>query len=286
MSDVLERRPVRSSEITLINHQYLSQKSRTDPTIVWGTDFDAENLAELIARRNRQSQTLISVTHVLIRAVAKTLAQFPQLNCRIIRGRIYRFREVNVRLINYSPRTADVDILMVRRADRLSLDEIGEFLWSRQLGIATGAHADARDKAWLDWGPAVTRRWGSRIFWWLDRTFRLPRLGSIDRHLDSAVVVNYLGFAGAPPMRMYKPSKFPDESSLLSVTLGRLEERPVARDGGVAVRRVAPLYVRGDHRVTDAYVLGRFTGALRDALTNPALLERQADHEHLQPQAA
>ena len=128
----------------------------------------------------------------------------------------------------------------------------------------------------LNWGPAFTRRWGSRLFWWLDRNFRLPRLGRIDRHLDSAVVVNYLGYPGSPSMSMYKPSKFPDESSLLSVTMGRIEERPVVRDGRVVVGHVAPLFVRADHRVTDAYMLGKFLAELHDVLMNPQLMEMRS----------
>jgi hypothetical protein len=273
MSQNLERRPVKSSEITLINHQYLSQGARPDSTMVWGTDIDAEGLSSFISDRNQTSSVLISVAHVLIKAVGHTLACFPQLNCRIVGGRIYRFRDVNVRMISYNQRNADVDILTIDHADQASLEEIGDFLWRSQLQIASNSHPDRLDKAMLNWGPALTRRWGSRLFWWLDRHFRLPRLGRIDRHLDSAVVANYLGFPGAPPISMYKPSKFPDESSLLSVTLGRIEEKPVVREGRVVVRRIAPLFVRADHRVADAYLLGRFVGSLRDALADPQLME-------------
>ena len=287
MPHALEPRPVGSSEISLINHQYLSQAARPDSTMVWGTDVDAEGLSSFISNHNESSRVLISVAHVLIRAVAHSLARFPQLNCRIIRGRIYRFRDVNVRIVSYDPRKVDVDILTIKQADRSSLDEIGQFLWSSQLEIASGNHADCGDKAILNRGPAFVRRWGSRLFWWLDRTFRLPRFGRLDRHLDSAVVVNYLGFQGSPPMTMYKPSKFPDESSLLSVTMGRIEQRPVVRDGCVVARRVAPLFVRADHRVTDAYVLGRFVGALRDALAEPQLLEmRSGDDQSAHSKAA
>lgn len=275
MSQALERRPVSTSEITLINHQYLSQGARSDSTMVWGTDVDAEGLSDFIVEKNRSSKVLISAAHVLLQAVARSLAQFPQLNCRVIRGRIYRFRNVNVRMIAYNARKADVDILTIEQAHQLSLDDIGQFLWNSQLRIAAGNHADHLDKTWLTWGPAVTRRWGSRLFWWLDRNCRLPRLGRIDRHLDSAVVVNHLGFPGAPSMSTYKPSKFPDESSLLSVTMGRIEERPVVHEGRVVARRVAPLFIRADHRITDAYLLGKFVAALNDALTAPQSMELQ-----------
>jgi hypothetical protein len=287
MSHALDPRPVRSSAISLVNHQYLSQGARADATMVWGTDVDAEGLSSFISKSNQSSRVLISVAHVLIRAVAYSLARFPQLNCRIIRGRIYRFRDVNVRLVSYDPRTADVDILTIKQADQTGLEEIGQFLWSSRLEIAAGNHSDCGDKAALNRGPAFVRRWGSRFFWWLDRNFQLPRLGRLDRHLDSAVVVNYLGFQGAPSMRMYKPSKFPDESSLLSVTLGRIEERAVVREGCVVARRVAPLFVRADHRVTDAYVLGRFIGTLQAALAEPQTMEvRSGDGQSILNNAA
>ena len=277
MSNALESRPVKSSEITLINHQYLSCGNRPDSTIVWGTDVDAERLSDFVKQRNQSAGTLISVAHVLVGAVGRSLARYRQLNCRIVGGRIYRFRDVNVRMICFDRKRSDVDILTITQADQASLEDIAQCIWNSQVEIATNQHSDRFDKAVLSWGPNWSRRWTSRLFWWLDRHFRLPRIGRIDRHLDSAVVVNYLGFADAPPMRMYKPSKFPDESSLLSVTLGRIEDRPVVHEGRVVARRVAPLFVRADHRVTDAHLLAQFIGTLRDALEDPQAAELQLD---------
>jgi hypothetical protein len=273
MPHALQSRPVKSSDVTLINHQYLSCGSKPDSTIVWGTDVDAEGLSAFVDQHNQTAGTLISVAHVLIGAVGRSLARYPQLNCRVIGSRIYRFRDVNVRMICYDRKRSDVDILMFTQADRAGLEDIAKFAWNRQLEIATEQNSDRFEKTLLSWGPDWSRRWGSRIFWWLDRHFRLPRVGEFDRHLDSAVVVNYLGFSDAPPMTMYKPSKFPDESSLLNVTLGRIEQKPVVHEGRVVARRVAPLFVRADHRVTDAHLLSQFIGTLRDALANPETVE-------------
>ena len=287
MSHALESRPVKSSEITLINHQYLSCGNRPDSTIVWGTDVDAEGLLAFVNQRNKTAGTLISVAHVLIGAVGRSLARYPQLNCRIIGSRIYRFRDVNVRIICFDGKSRDVDILTITQADQAGVEDIAQFIWNSQLEIATNQNPDRFDKALLSWGPNWSRRWTSRLFWWLDRHFRLPRVGRIDRHLDSAVVVNYLGFAGAPPMRMYKPSKFPDESSLLSVTLGRIEQRPVVFEGRVVARRVVPLFVRADHRVADAHLLSQFISTLRDALEDPQAAELQSnDPRSIQDKAA
>jgi hypothetical protein len=273
----LQTWPVPSSEISLFNQQYLTHGSHTDAAMVWGTDVEAEGLMDYVQRRNRGGKTLTSVAHVLIQAVARSVRQFPALNSRIIRGRIYRFREVNVRMISYDAKHADVNIITIDRADRRSLQEITECVWNTQLEIAAGKDSDRIDKAVLSWGPASARRWTSRVFWWLDRNFRLPRIGRIDRHLNSSVVVNYLGFAKAPPMTMYKPSKFPDESSLLSVTLGRTELLPRVVGGQVVPRPIAPLFVRADHRITDAYVLSQFIVTLRGLLAHPERMEEAPD---------
>jgi pyruvate/2-oxoglutarate dehydrogenase complex dihydrolipoamide acyltransferase (E2) component len=56
--------------------------------------------------------------------------------------------------------------------------------------------------------------------------------------------------------------------------MGPAEYRPVAtEEGTVESRLVAPLVVRADHRLVDAYELGIFTQTVRELLQNPAELQ-------------
>lgn len=277
MSRLLNNRAVPAADISFINHQYLhSCLGTTDPTMVWGTDVDAEALLAFVKRHNQTSEVFVSPAHLLIRAVGRGLAQYPRLNSRVVGSRVYPFRQANVRMVTYNPRTADVDIVTIEQADQTSVDEIAKSLWESQMQVVNEEHVDRVDKAVLNAGPTWMRRMIARTFWWANRKFRLPRLGRIDRHLDSAVLINYLADSGSPPMRTYKPSKFPDECSLLSVTMGRPEEKPVVHDGGIVIRRVAPLFVRADHRVTDAHELSRFVAALIESLEQPQQLAEAA----------
>jgi pyruvate/2-oxoglutarate dehydrogenase complex dihydrolipoamide acyltransferase (E2) component len=272
MFGALESRPLRSADISFINQQYLSCcDSTVDPTMVWGSEIEAENLLEFVKRCNRTAETLVSPAHLLVKAVADCMERFPELNARVIGGRIYRFRDISVRIIHYGVASSEVNIVTLFKANQLSLEEVSQTLWQSQLQIVQGGH-DRFDKRILEFGPQWFRNMISRTYWWLDRKVRLPRINRIDRHLDSAVMVNYLGHAGLPSMKAYKPSKFPDESSLLNVTMGRIEPMAVVRNGQVVVRRMAPLFVRGDHRVTDAHQLGRFIAALRDKLEDTQAL--------------
>ncbi len=162
--------------------------------------------------------------------------------------------------------------MLVKHADTLTLDQIARTLWKNQRKTAKADSLDHRDRRLIRRLPDFILRWGFRAFVWLERNVRLPSI-RLNRVSNAPVVVNYLGFSGAPPMRMYKPSAYPNESSHLSVTMGPIETRPVVQNGELAVGRVAPLFVRGDHRLTDAYLLASFVGALREYLANPELME-------------
>jgi hypothetical protein len=272
----VERQPIPPGELPFFNLHYLYGCSTpSDPTMVWGTEVDVEALGEYIQRRNETGSVLISPAHVLLQAVGRALARFPHLNCRVIRRRIHRFREISVRVVTYDPHRREVEIVLLKDAHTLALEQIAKLLWKNQRKAAKGDSLEHGDRRRIRRAPDFLLRWGFKAYIWMERNLRLPST-RLNRLSNAPVVVNYLGFAGAPPMRMYKPSAYPNESSHLSVTMGPTEVRPVVRDGELAIGRVAPLFVRGDHRLTDAYLLARFVAAIRGELADPASMEPDA----------
>lgn len=270
----LASKPIHPAKIPFYNLHYLyAGTTPTDPTMVWGTDVDTEALEEHVKRLNRTSSTMVSGAHVLLQAVGRAIARHPQLNRRVVGHRIYPFRDVNIRMMTYNKREEEVDVVLIKNADRVGLERIAQLMWKRQCKAIRGTSMDELDKQALRRWPNCLLRWAMRGYFWLDRNFRLPKTGKIDRVSGAPVLVNYLGFAGAPSMRTYKPSNHPDESSHLSVTMGRTESRPVVREGAVVARKVAPLFVRADHRIADAYLLAQFVGALTGFLAAPATME-------------
>ncbi len=116
-----------------------------------------------------------------------------------------------------------------------------------------------------------------RFYSFIDRVFPIPTLGRLDELRGGATMVNDLSSSGAPPMRMYKPSRFPDNSDSLNLTLGPIESKVVQRDNQFVPIRVMPLFLRADHRLTDAYEVGRFLSMVRDLMQNPQRLLLNAD---------
>lgn len=270
----LASRPIRASDIPFYNLHYVwAGRGRSDPTMVWGTEVDAEALQDHVKRANENSSSVISVAHVLLQAVGRAIAQHPQLNRRVVGQRIYAFREINIRMTTYNKRLGEVDIVLIKNADRADLERIARVMWRNQCKSLRADSLDNLDKQALRRWPDFLLRWATKAYFWLDRNFPLPKTGKIDRASGAPVLVNYLGFPAAPPMRMYKPSYHPDESSHLSVTMGRIEPRPTARGNDVVVRPLAPLFVRADHRIVDAYLMSQFVSTLTDLLAAPSRME-------------
>jgi chloramphenicol O-acetyltransferase len=272
----LVRRPVPLDQIPFYNLHYLyGCRPPSDPTIVWGTEVRAEAMNAYVRERNRNGKTLVSLAHVLVQSVGRALKQHPELNRRIVGRRIYDFRDVNVRMMTYNRQQKEVEVLLLRNVDSLSLERIARILWKNQHRAASGDTLDHDDKAWLrSRFPGPLLGWAVRAYLYLDSRFNLPKVDRIDRIACSPVLVNYLAFSGAPPMRTYKPSNYPHESSTLSVTMGRIERAPVVENGTVQVGQIAPLFVRADHRIASAYQLAQFAETIRRLLSNPASMER------------
>ena len=146
----LAPKPIPASQIPFYNLHYLyGCRPPADPTIVWGTEVPAEQLKQYVRQRNRSSKTLISLAHVLVQAVGRALKHHPELNRRIVGRRIYDFRDVNVRMMTYNRQQNEVEVLLIRNVDTLSLERIARILWKNQHRAASGDTTDHADKAWL-----------------------------------------------------------------------------------------------------------------------------------------
>jgi chloramphenicol O-acetyltransferase len=275
----LHNRALPARQVPLYNRFYLYApgSKQVDPTIVWGTEIDADALQSFLRERNRGGHVLITAAHALIRATALGLAQFPELNARIVGRRVYTFRDVNVRMAYFHRRSGEIDLLMVSNANLKSLEQIGTEVWQRLLQAGRGEVKRDRDLARMRRIPGFLLDWILRLYGYLDRHVRLPILGRVDATRGACATVNDLSFPGAPPMRSYKPSRFPDQSDSFNLTLGAIEDKVIARGNQFVSTSVMPLFVRADHRIVDAYKVGRFLAAVTDLMNHPDRLDLAAD---------
>jgi len=282
MTDPLLRPPVTDAETPILNLYYLHAcRPPADPTMVWGTEVETAELTRYVSRANRGSGVLLSPAHVLVKAVGRALELHPQFNRRILGGRLYRFSDVNVLMPFQRAGENEAELCVFRNVNTCSLSDIARELWQRSRDIDSrdsSAGSSGSPGRFLRRLPRRLARWLLRFQVWLCNRWNLP-LDSLNEHLRvSPVLVNYFGFRGAAPLRSFKPSRFPSESFTLNVTMGPEELRPVAEEHRVEARRRAPLFVRADHRIVDAYDLGKFVSTLRDLLSDPADIDGAIGH--------
>ncbi len=268
----LKRRPLSIADTYVWSQYYLAScPTPADPTMVWGTDLPVAALESYIKRINAHSEILISPAHVLVRAVGRCLREHPVFNRRVLHRRLYEFKRVSV-LFPILGGKRGPEVCLLRDVDQKPLDQIARETWRHWQTISKGASEYQRDEWVFHLLPGIVRnvlfRW---MLWGVNQVYQPVALWGL-RTSCAAAMVNYLGQRGAPPMRAFKPSRFPNDAATLNVTMG-----PTDPDGPHGP--VAPLFVRADHRVVDAYRLGQFVGDLRRYLMEPMSLEQPASEQ-------
>jgi hypothetical protein len=260
-------------ETPLYNRYYLHAptSSSADPILMMGTEFDAEALLTYLQTLNRNGTVVVTAAHALVRATALGLAQFPDMNVRIVGRKIYRFKTISVRMAFFHRQAREIDVLIVSSADTKSVQEIAREVWQRLLQAGRGEGSRDRDLARMRRVPAFGLRQLLRFYNFLDRRFPMPAVSRLDELRGGSAMVNDLSHL-APPLRTYKPSRFPDDSDSINVTLGPVETKVVMRSEKVLSARIMPLFLRADHRLVDAYQMGRYLAAVRALLEHPEKL--------------
>jgi chloramphenicol O-acetyltransferase len=262
----LQRRPLKIQETPIWSLYYLTAcRTPSDPTIIWGTDVPVSGLDAYLKQVNAQSDVLISPAHVLIRAVGRCLIEHPEFNRRVVRRRLYTFKQVNI-LIPILGGSSGPEVCLVCTVDQKSLAQIAGEIWEHSQNLAKGKATCQRDERLFRFIPGFLRGMLFRHVLWSNNLFHWPVALWGHRMARAGTMINYLGHRGAPPMTMFKPSRFPNDACTLNITMG--PSQPSALNGPTA-----PLIARADHRVVDAYKLGQFLGDLRRYMSNPALLD-------------
>jgi len=264
--------PVPDDQLSLWNFYYLNTcPPPRDPTMVWGTDVDCGELQAYLKRVNATGDVLVTPAHVLVAAVATALARHPQFNRRVLRRRVMNYRDVNVVVPFQKKTTVGIDVTLFEKADRKSVTEIAAEAWRTAQAAARGG-SGVKEPIYMRF-PRRLQALAHPFHVWLVNTLNMPVRETNKRQRTASALVNYFGAKGMPPMRSYKPSRMPYDVAMTSVTMGAIEPRPAAVNGQVVVRPVAPLFVRADHRLVDAYEVGQFTETIRKLLADPAALD-------------
>jgi pyruvate dehydrogenase E2 component (dihydrolipoamide acetyltransferase) len=241
----------------------------SDPSIYGILELDATRANDYVRRAREAGGVHVTLTHLIGKAVALAIAEHPEVNAIVRRGRgIYLRESVDVFFQVAFDGGEDLSGAKVSGADGKSVPEIALELAARAERIR--AHADRslqRTQALLERLPSPLRA----------AALRLAELATYDLGLDlrsfgvpydqfgSAMVTNIASFGlpmGFAPLVPF--SRVP-----ILLTVGRVSDAPLAVDGAVDVRPVLRIGVTLDHRIIDGFEAGRLAQRFLAVMANP-----------------
>src|SRR4029453_10006154 len=116
----------------------------------------------------------VTVTHVVGRAIAHALAEHPDLNCALARGRFLPRETIDISFVVAVESGRDLSSVKVRNADRKSAPQVAEELSQRAARVRTGQDAEfGRMKRTIERTPTWGLRLGLRLADWVTGDLRI-----------------------------------------------------------------------------------------------------------------
>ncbi|MCP3100075.1 2-oxo acid dehydrogenase subunit E2 [Myxococcus sp. K15C18031901] len=232
-----------------------------DPTVYGTLTVRMDEALAYMAAFRRSTGLELTVTHLVLKALAEALRRCPDANAVVRFGRIYLRQRVSVSALVASPGPeggARWRLVRVEDADRKSLEDV-----VRELG-------SARDEAprVVEALPAPLTRWFLTGLSFLATTLNLDlsRFG-LPKDVAGGAVVADVGALGLDAA--YLPL-IPFARVPVFVAPGAVREVPVVEEGRVGVGRVMSLNASIDHRFIDGFHAGVLARALQALLEDPA----------------
>jgi pyruvate dehydrogenase E2 component (dihydrolipoamide acetyltransferase) len=253
-------------------------RAPNDPHIFGAVDVDMTAAEAFLTEYNRHHSCKATVTHLVARAVAITLARHPEYNAKVGWWRIRIRSRVDIFCQVASEGGRDLSGFRIDGADTLSLAEIAAALGKAAQHIRGGKDpAFDRSRRLFRALPLWAIRMVVGLMSFLANTLNLhlPGLGLPRDPFGSAMVTSVgmmnvdTGFAPFTPV-----ARCP-----LIATVTRVRLRPWVVDGRVEPRPILRLCGTFDHRVIDGYHAAEISTEVQELLTDPESLLTPAERE-------
>lgn len=246
-------------------------RAPNDPHIFGAVDIDMTAAEAFLSDYNARHGCKATVTHLVTRAVALTLARHPEYNAKIGWWRIKVRSRVDIFCQVATDGGRDLSGFRIDGADKLSIAEIASALSGAAQSIRSGRDpAFDRSRRLFRALPLWTIRMIVGLMSFLANTLNLhlPGLGLPRDPFGSAMVTSVgmmgidTGFAPFTPV-----ARCP-----LIATVTRVKPRPWVVDGRIEPRRILRLCGTFDHRVIDGYHAAEISAEIEDLLTHPEVM--------------
>ncbi len=228
--------------------------------------IDAAPLQAYVDSRRAAGARGLTIMHVVGAAAAQAVNAIPGGNARVRGSRIVPFEDVSIGFAVDIGQGTDLAPCKIDKADTLTPAEIANQVWAGVKALREGSHdgfnTSTRVAAYM---PGVLMRPMMMATSLLLGGFGVPVLGQPGNPLGSVFISNVAPL-GVEEVFL---APVPFARTPVYISMGVVTERPVVRDGVVAVVPQFTLCLTGDHRLVDGVQCAIYFDALKRLLADP-----------------
>jgi pyruvate dehydrogenase E2 component (dihydrolipoamide acetyltransferase) len=241
----------------------------SDPSVYGVIDVPIAAAQAYLQAQREASASKVTLTHLVGKAAAMAIAERPEINAIIRRGRLWVRDSIDVFFQVAFEGGENLAGAKVRDCDRKSVVEIADDLAARVTRIREKKdHPTQKSASALSRLPPplikLAMRLGETLSY--DYGLDLSRAGIPFDAFGSCMITNVGGFGltvGHAPL--FPPSRVP-----IVLTVGAVHDAPVARGGRVVVEPTLTIGASFDHRLLDGFQAGRMAKRFREVLEDPS----------------
>lgn len=250
----------------------------TDSRVYGTLDIDI-TAAKTFLDTKRAEGEKITVTHLAVAVLARAVAfDVPEMNCFIRRGAVVGRDRLDVMVPVSVGGESGVTPAIIKDAHARTVSsiaaEIRDKATAGRAGIETKA---ARNKYMLNRIPWPLRRPVFQLLKWItvDMGVEIRALG-LSAHSFGSFVVSDIGSFG---LNTGMTALMPAAKVPAVIVLGKIEDKPVVRNGEIVVRTMLPLTGTFDHRIVDGMQIGKLARGIKRNFRKPEWLDEVPEKE-------
>ncbi len=245
----------------------------TDSRVYGTLDIDVTDAKRFLDEK-RGSGVKITITHLATAVLARAVAfDVPEMNCLIRRGRMVGRKRIDVMVPVAIGGGEGVSAILIKDAHARTVTSIAEEIRARAEENRAGKESKAaQNKYLLNRIPWPLRRPVFLLLKWItvDMGIKIKSLGLSADSFGSFVLSDIGSFGLNTGMTSLMPAaKVP-----AVIVLGKIEEKPVVRNGEITIRTILPLTGTFDHRIVDGLQIGKLARGIKRNFRKPEWLDQ------------
>ena len=250
----------------------------TDSRVYGTLDID-ETEAKNFLDRKREEGVKLTMVHLTTAVLARAIGfDVPEMNCFIRRGAVVGREHMDVMVPVQVGGEAGVTPVIIRNAHARKVTDIAEDIRAKAARSRGGDEIKAaKNKYVLNRIPWPFRRPVFLLLKWItvDMGIEIKALG-LSAHSFGSFVVSDIGSFG---LNTGMTALMPAAKVPCVVVLGKIEEKPVVKNGEIVIRTILPLTGTFDHRIVDGMQIGKLARALKRNFRKPEWLDEVPEKE-------